>query len=146
MVQPTGTGQTGEVVEFPFSDPAGMESEPGPAPGQTSATTHARAVRRGTHDILFDPQGRAVFGRRDLSIRFDPSTEQMTYFPSGGTMFGLDPDGIVWHVRDEGSLYKVDTTTGEVKEYTLPPVDGIYDHEVDSQARSIINVWGTTAC
>ncbi len=134
--------KTGEVVEFPFSDPAGMESEPGPAPGQTSATTNARAVRGGTHDILFDPQGRPVFGRTGLTIRFDPSTEQMTYFPSGGGMFGLDPDGNVWHVRDEGSLYKVDTTTGEVKEYTLPPVDGIYDHEVDSQARSIINVWG----
>ncbi len=133
--------KTGEVKEFPFSAPPEMEREENIPPGQINATP-TREPRRGTHDILFDPQGRAVFGRRDLSIRFDPSTEQFTYWPSGGGMFGLDPEGNVWHVIDEGSLFKVDTTTGEVKEYKVPAVDGIYDHEVDSQARSIINVWG----
>jgi streptogramin lyase len=56
-------------------------------------------------------------------------------------MFGLDPQNGVWSVVDEGELSRLDTRTGEIKKYQLPAVDGIYDHEVDSKGRSIINVW-----
>ena len=31
--------------------------------------------------------------------------------------------------------------SGEVLEHTIPPNDGTYDMEVDSQGRSVLNVW-----
>jgi len=57
-------------------------------------------------------------------------------------MFGLDPNDNVWVVEDEGELYRLNMRTGDVTEYSVPPVDGIYDIEADSQGRAIIDVWG----
>jgi streptogramin lyase len=124
--------KTGEVKEYRYAMPqrAGRE---GAAEGGMG--------EGGTHDIMWDSQHRVVFGMGGATLRFDPKTEQFTSWPSGGGMFGMDPQDGVWSVRDEGELSRLDTKTGAVKEYKLPAVDGIYDHEVDSKGRSIINVW-----
>jgi len=123
---------TGEVKTFPFTRP-GQNTEAGPA-GQI-------AMGGGSHDMTFDSKHRVVFGMGGATMRFDPKTDQFTGWPSGGGMFGIDAQDNVWHVEDEGQLYRVNTTTGEVKEYKLPAVDGIYDHDVDSKGRSIIYIW-----
>jgi streptogramin lyase len=122
--------KTGEVKEwrYPMPQRAGREGAGGMGEG-------------GTHDIMFDSQERPVFGMGGATLRFDPQTEQITSWPSGGGMFGMDPQDGVWSVVDEGELSRLDTRTGEIRKYQLPAVDGIYDHEVDSQGRSIINVW-----
>jgi len=124
--------KTGEVKEYRYAMPqrAGRQGAGEGGMGEG-----------GTHDIMWDSQKRVVFGMGGATLRFDPQTEQFTSWPSGGGMFGMDPQDGVWSVRDEGELARLDTRTGEIKKYQLPAVDGIYDHEVDSQGRSIINVW-----
>jgi len=124
--------KTGEVKEYRYAMPQRAGREGAAAGGMGEG---------GTHDIMWDSQKRVVFGMGGATLRFDPKTEQFTSWPSGGGMFGMDPQDGVWSVRDEGELSRLDTRTGAVKEYKLPAVDGIYDHEVDSQGRSIINVW-----
>ena len=124
--------KTGEVKEYRYAMPQRAGREGAAAGGMGEG---------GTHDIMWDSQKRVVFGMGGATLRFDPRTEQFVSWPSGGGMFGMDPQDGVWSVRDEGELSRLDTRTGAVKEYKLPAVDGIYDHEVDSQGRSIINVW-----
>ncbi len=128
--------KTGEVKEFPYPIPAGSGRIREPA-GQGRAGNPGG----GSHDLKFDPQGNVVFGLRKATISFNPQTEQFTPRTSGSNMFGMDPAGNVWHTNDEGTLYKVNMESGEVLEYTIPPNDGTYDMEVDSQGRSILNVW-----
>ena len=123
--------KTGEVNEYRFAMPQ-REGREGPAEGMGEG---------GTHDIMWDSEHRVLFGMGGATLRFDPQTEQFTSWPSGGGMFGVDSEDRVWSVKDEGELSRLDTRTGEIKKYELPPVDGIYDHEVDSKGRSIINVW-----
>ena len=36
---------------------------------------------------------------------------------------------------------KIDTSTGQIKEYEIPTNDGVYDMDTDSQGRTIINIW-----
>jgi len=122
--------KTGEVNEYRFAMPKRAAGEGGGGMGEG-----------GTHDIAWDSEHRVLFGMGGATLRFDPKTEQFTSWPSGGGMFGVDPEDGVWSVRDEGELYRLDTRTGDIEEYKLPAVDGIYDHEVDSKGRSIINVW-----
>jgi len=122
---------TGEVNEYRYEMPEREGRE----------RTAGGMGEGGTHDIMWDSEHRVVFGMGGATLRFDPETEQFTSWPSGGGMFGMDPDDGVWSVVDEGTLSRLDTRTGEIKKYQLPAVDGIYDHEVDSQGRSIINVW-----
>ena len=123
--------QTGEVNEYRYEMPEREGRE----------RTAGGMGEGGTHDIMWDSQRRVVFGMGGATLRFDPETEQFTSWPSGGGMFGMDPQDGVWSVVDEGTLSRLDTRTGEIRKYQLPAVDGIYDHEVDSQGRSIINVW-----
>ena len=128
--------KTGEVKEFPYSIPSGSGRVRAPA-GQARAGNPGG----GSHDLTFDPQGNVVFGLRGATISFNPKTEQFTPRTSGSNMFGMDTAGNVWHTDDEGTLYKIDMGSGEVREYTIPPNEGTYDMEVDSQGRSILNVW-----
>ena len=128
--------KTGEVKEFPYAIPDGSGRANEPA-GQARAGNPGG----GSHDITFDPQGNVVFGLREATISFNPKTEQFTPRTSGSNMFGMDPAGNVWHTDDEGALYKVNMESGEVLEYTIPANAGTYDMEVDSQGRSILNVW-----
>ena len=128
--------KTGEMKEYPYSIPAGSGRVSAPA-GQARAGNPGG----GSHDLKFDPQGNVVFGLRKATISFNPQTEQFTSRTSGSNMFGMDPAGNVWHTDDEGTLYKVNMGSGEVQEHTIPPNDGTYDMEVDSQGRSILNVW-----
>ena len=128
--------KTGEVKEFPYQIPDGAGRVSAPA-GQARAGNPGG----GSHDMIFDPQGNVVFGLRKATISFDPNTEQFTPRTSGSNMFGMDPAGNVWHTDDEGTLYQVNMKSGEVLEHTIPPNDGTYDMEVDSQGRSVLNVW-----
>ena len=122
--------KTGEVKEYRYDMPQRAGGEGGGGMGEG-----------GTHDIQWDSQHRVLFGMGGATLRYDPKTEQFTSWPSGGGMFGVDPQDGVWSVVDEGELSRLDTRTGEIKKHQLPAVDGIYDHEVDSKGRSIINVW-----
>ena len=36
---------------------------------------------------------------------------------------------------------KIDTSTGQIREYEIPTNDGVYDMDTDSQGRTIINIW-----
>ena len=130
--------ETGEVTEFTYSLSFG---EPEDVPeGQRRAGQ--RIV--GSHDIFVDPQGRIVFsmgGMGGNTFRFDPATEQFTHWPHGDNMIGMDAAGDVWYTPPAGNLYRLDLGTSELTEYAIPENDGVYDMEVDSQGRSIINIW-----
>jgi virginiamycin B lyase len=95
----------------------------------------------GSHDLLIDKQGRVLIGMDDATVRFDPKTEKFTPWPSGQAMFGLDPDGNIWHHEERNPVTKLNTSTGEVTEYPVPPSDGIYDMDSDSKGRFLINIW-----
>jgi streptogramin lyase len=53
----------------------------------------------------------------------------------------LDPDGNVWHHEERNPVTKLNTSTGEVTHYPVPPSDGIYDMDSDSKGRFLINIW-----
>lgn len=130
--------KTGEVEEFTYSLAFG-EAEDIPA-GQTRAGQ--RIV--GSHDIIIDPQGNPVFsmgGMGGNTFRFDTETELFTHWPDGDNMYGMDPLGNVWYSPPAGNLYRLDVTSGQVASYVIPSNDGIYDMDVDSQGRSILNIW-----
>ena len=130
--------KTGEVTEFTYSLSFGEVED--------VSAGQARAGQRivGSHDILFDPQGNVVFsmgGMGGNTFRFDPRTEQFTHWPDGDNMYGMDSAGNAWYTPPSGNLYMLDLNSGEVTEYPIPTNDGVYDMDVDSQGRSIINIW-----
>ena len=133
--------KTGEVKEFPFEVPPGKGRPERFVPREGEVGYPGRPGG-GPHDILFDSEGRVIMGMRGLTVRFDPKTEEFTHWTTGSGMFGLDPNDNVWVVEDEGGLYRLNMPTGEVTEYQVPAVDGIYDIEADSQGRAIVDVWG----
>ena len=130
--------KTGEVKEFTYSLAFG-DAEDVPA-GQNRAGQ--RIV--GSHDIILDPQGNPVFsmgGMGGNTYRFDTETELFTHWPDGDNMYGMDPLGNVWYSPPAGDLYRLDVNSGQVTNYVIPSNDGIYDMDVDSQGRSILNIW-----
>ena len=133
--------QTGEVKEFFFDLPPGT-GRPKQFVAREGEVGYPGRPGGGPHDILFDSQGRPVMGMRNVTVRFNPETETFTTWQPGGGMFGLDPMDNVWVVEDEGNLYRLNMPTGEVTEFKIPAVDGIYDIEADSQGQALIDVWG----
>ncbi len=128
---------TGEVTETPFDLPSGAGRDEGGGDGR------AGNPGGGAHDILMDKTGKVLIGMDDGIVRFDPATEKFQSWTSGSNMFGLDPNGNVWHTAagGTGTLYNVNTTTGEVATYTVAKNAGDYDVDTDSQGRTITNVW-----
>lgn len=130
--------KTGEVKEFTYTLAFGETEDI--AAGQTRAGQ--RIV--GSHDIILDPQGNPVFsmgGMGGNTFRFDTDTELFTHWPDGDNMYGMDPLGNVWYSPPAGNLLRLDVNSGQVASYTIPSNDGIYDMDVDSQGRSILNIW-----
>ena len=130
--------KTGEVKEYPYTVPPGGGREGIVEPeGQERAGNPSG----GAHDIAFDPEGNIIFGAGNTTGIFNPKTEQFKMWPSGDAMLGIDPAGQVWFFPGNGSLEKLDPKTGKVTSNPLPPNDGIYDLEVDSKGRSILNIF-----
>ena len=126
---------TGVATELPYPLPPGGGRDPMGGDGR------AGNPGGGSHDLLFDPEGNVVIGMDDATVRYDPKTGQFTHWASGNNMFGLDPAGNVWHTDDGGPLVKIDTSTGQIREYEIPTNDGVYGMDTDSQGRTIINIW-----
>jgi virginiamycin B lyase len=129
--------KTGEATETPFPLPQGAGRNEG------GAMERAGNPGGGAHDILMDKTGKVLIGMDNGIVRFDPAVEKFQGWTSGSNMFGLDPNGNIWHTAEGGTgvLYNVNTTTGDVKTYTVPKNDGDYDVDTDSQGRTITNVW-----
>jgi virginiamycin B lyase len=131
--------RTGAIKEFPYTLLPGMgRAEMGVV---VQAQERAGNPGGGAHDMAFDPEGNIIFGMGGGTLRFNPKTEEFTRWASGSNMFGLDPAGNVWYLDD--GLHKLDPKTGEVKSFTVPDGtdDDTYDMEVDSQGRSIMNLF-----
>ena len=128
---------TGEVTETPFDLPTGAGRDEGGGDGR------AGNPGGGAHDILMDKTGKVLIGMDDGIVRYDPKADKFQSWTSGSNMFGLDPNGNVWHTAAGGTgiLYNVNTTTGDVAQFTVPKNDGDYDVDTDSQGRTITNVW-----
>jgi sugar lactone lactonase YvrE len=128
---------TGEVTETPFDLPSGAGRDEGGGDGR------AGNPGGGAHDVLMDKTGKVLIGMDDGIVRFDPATEKFQSWTSGSNMFGLDPNGNVWHTAEGGTgiLYNVNTTTGDVAKFTVPKNDGDYDVDTDSKGRTLTNVW-----
>jgi len=128
---------TGEVTETPFDLPSGAGRNEG------GAMERAGNPGGGAHDILMDKTGKVLIGMDNGIVRYDPATEKFQGWTSGSNMFGLDPNGNIWHTAEGGTgiLYNVNTTTGDVAKFTVPKNDGDYDVDTDSHGRTITNVW-----
>jgi streptogramin lyase len=127
--------KTGKAEELRYELPAGAGRDAGGGDGR------AGNPGGGSHDLLIDKQGRILIGMDGATVRFDPKTETFTPWASGQAMFGLDPDGNVWHHEERGPVVKLNTSTGQVTNYPIPANDGIYDMDSDSKGRFIINIW-----
>ena len=129
--------KTGEIKEFPYE---GRFPGRRPMDKVPPGSAH-QGVLFGSHKMVFDHQGNVMWGMPGATFRFDPKTERFTHWASGENMFGIDPANNIWYAHSTGTLDMLDTNTGEVKEYKIPPNEGAYDMEVDSHGRSIINIW-----
>jgi len=129
--------KTGEGKETPFPLPggAGRDAMGGDGrPGNPGG---------GAHEIAFDNQGRVMIGMAKATVRYDPKTEKFMSWASGDAMFGIDPEGNIWHSEEQGTLVKVDTSTATRKltMYPIPVNDGIYDIDTDSKGRTHFYIW-----
>jgi streptogramin lyase len=128
--------KTGEAKEMPFPLPGGagrtMEGADG-RPGNPGG---------GAHEVEFDNQGRVLIGMGRATVRYDPKTEKFTNWSSGDAMFGIDPQGNIWH-EDGGNLVKIDTSTEQKKltMYPIPANAGMYDIDTDSKGRTHFYIW-----
>lgn len=129
--------RTGEVIEIPYDVP------PGGGRDMTIPAGQGRAGNPGggSHDILFDGHGNMVIGMDDGTVRYNPAKDEFVNWASGNNMFGLDPEGNVWHTDDGGPLYEINTASGEIIEHTIPTNDGVYDMDTDQEGRTLINIW-----
>ena len=82
-----------------------------------------------------------VIGMDDGTVRYNPAKDEFVNWASGNNMFGLDPEGNVWHTDDGGPLYEINTASGEIIEHTIPTNDGVYDMDTDQEGRTLINIW-----
>jgi len=127
--------KTGVATELSYPLP--------PGGGRDAAGGDGRAGNPGggSHDLLFDREGRVVIGMDGATVRYDPGTGRFVHWTSGNNMFGLDPAGNVWHTDDGGPLFKVDTSAGTITKYAIPTNNGVYDMDTDSKGRTLINIW-----
>src|SRR5207244_13256193 len=97
----------------------------------------------GAHQLQFDHQGNVIVGMDNGTVKYDPKTGKFTAWPIGRAMFGLDPDGNVWHLARNGELIKTSTTSEELKPTTflVPKNRGIYDTDTDSKGRTYLYIW-----
>jgi streptogramin lyase len=130
--------KTGEAKEMPFPLPPGAGREAMGAgdgrPGQPGG---------GAHEIQFDAHGNVIVGMDHGTVKYDPKTGQFTRWASGDAMFGLDPQGNVWHLSENGQLTKVDTSSEQLKRtiFPIPKNSGIYDIDTDSKGRTDLYIW-----
>jgi virginiamycin B lyase len=127
--------KTGKAEELRYELPQGAGRDENGGDGR------AGNPGGGSHDLLIDKQGRILIGMDDATVRYDPKTEKFQTWGSGQAMFGLDPDGNVWHHEERGPVVKLNTSTGQVSNYPVPESDGIYDMDSDSKGRFVINIW-----
>ena len=130
--------KTGEAKEMPFPLPQGAGREAMGAgdgrPGQPGG---------GAHELQFDRKGNVIVGMDHGTVKYDPKTGKFIRWSSGDAMFGLDPDGGVWHLSENGSLTKVDTSSEALKRtiFPIPKNSGIYDIDTDSKGRTDLYIW-----
>ena len=98
--------KTGVATELSYPLPPGGGRDPAGGDGR------AGNPGGGSHDLLFDREGRVVIGMDGATVRHDPGTGRFVHWTSGNNMFGLDPSGNVWHTDDGGPLVKIDTASG----------------------------------
>jgi len=131
--------KTGEITELPFQLPQGAgRGNRGDADGR------AGDPGGGAHELQFDRQGNVLVGMDNGTIKYDPKHDQFTSWPVGRPMFGLDPDGNLWHVaRSQDRLIKFDTKSGTLDRttYMIPKNRGSYDTDTDSKGRTHIYIW-----
>src|SRR5262249_28644505 len=87
--------KTGENKEMPFPLPPGAGRE-GRAMG--GADGRPGDPGGGAHELQFDHQGNVVVGMDNGTVKYDTKTGQFMAWPIGRAMFGMDPDGNVWHL------------------------------------------------
>jgi streptogramin lyase len=130
--------KTGEAKETPFPLPAGAGREAmgegDGRPGQPGG---------GAHELQFDGHGNVIVGMDHGTVKFEPKTGQFTRWSSGAAMFGLDPEGNVWHLSQNGQLTKVETGNEQLKRtiFPIPKNSGIYDIDTDSKGRTDLYIW-----
>ena len=128
---------TGEVTEMPFPLPtgAGRDAMGGDGrPGNPGG---------GAHELQFDRQGDVIVGMNKGTVKYDPLTGKFIRWSTGDAMFGLDPQGNVWHLPRNGQLTKLETGSEAMKltVYPIPQNSGIYDIDTDSKGRTDLYIW-----
>ncbi len=130
--------RTGEAKEMPFPLPPGAGREAMGAgdgrPGQPGG---------GAHELQFDGHGNVIVGMDHGTVKYDPKTGKFTAWANGDAMFGLDPQGNVWHLSENGQLTKIDTSSETLKRtiFPIPKNMGIYDIDTDSKGRTDLYIW-----
>jgi streptogramin lyase len=130
--------KTGEGIEMPFPlpDGAGREAmgEGDGRPGRPGG---------GAHELQFDHEGNVIVGMDHGSVKYDPKTGKFMSWSNGDAMFGLDPDGSMWHLSDNGALTKVSMKSEALNRqiFPIPKNSGIYDIDTDSKGRTHLYIW-----
>lgn len=130
--------KTGETKEMPFPLPAGAgrdvmgggDGRPGNPGG-------------GAHELQFDPHGNVIIGMDGGMVKYDPKSGNFIRWASGDAMFGLDSQGNVWHLQNNGELTQLDTNSEALKRtiFPIPKNSGIYDIDTDSKGRTHLYIW-----
>jgi len=130
--------KTGKIDLLPFTPPEGAGRDSNEAGEERAGNPGG-----GAHDMAVDKNGNILIGMTKGTIRFDPKTEKFQTWASGSLMFGLDPDGNVWHTEGPDKLVKLDTSSATLKRTFFPITrhQGIYDMDTDSKGRSILSGW-----
>jgi len=130
--------KTGEGVEMPFPLPQGAGRE---AMGEGDGRPGRPGG--GAHELQFDNDGNVIIGMDHGTVKYDPKTNQFMRWSNGDAMFGLDPDGSVWHLSENGQLTKVSTKTEALQRqiFPIPKNSGIYDIDTDSLGRTDLYIW-----
>ena len=136
--------KTGEAKEFVYTISSEMGRE-GMVRETPAGQDRAGNPAGGAHTIIFDREDKLAIGTAGGTLRFDRSTEEFTLWPGGSSQFGMAPDGKVWYQSETG-LGKLDLASGETKLYNISAGnmsldDATYGMDVDSQGRSILNLW-----
>ena len=129
--------RTGEAVELPYPLPPGGGRDLTIAAGQDRAGTPGG----GSHDMVFDSQGNVVIGMGDATVRYNPRTDEFVHWTTGDNMFGLDLNDHVWAVDCGGTMFELDTNSGDIVEHAIPNCEGVYGMDTDSEGRSLLNAF-----
>ena len=126
---------TGKAVEMPFTNPHGS--------GRSTAQSDGRPGNPGggAHELQFDSHGDVIIGMANGTVKYDPEAGTFKGWAVGHNMFGLDPQGNDWFEAKNGVLSRLDTNTGEVKDFSIPKNKGIYDTDTDFKGRTDLYIW-----